>query len=450
VPVFNVDGHERIGPWNRPNQRGPAQMGWRVTAQNLNLNRDYAKAESPEMQAMLRLVNAWDPLVAVDLHTTDGAQFEHDVAVMVEPVQSGDEALRAAGRAWRDGVIERLAAQGSLPLPFYPAFVETDNPASGFKDGVSPPRFSTGYFVLRNRLGMLVETHSWKDYPTRVHTTRKVVDAVLELVAQHGAAWQHQAREADARAAKLTDLALTYDADDSWREIEFRGVAYTRTPSPVSGALMTRYDESRPVVWRLPLREHVVPTLTVAAPGAGYLVPVEYSERVATLLARHGIRFERVREAQPALAVHAFRVEKITRKPESFEGRTMSELSGRWGPETRALPAGSLFVPIAQPLARLVMNLLEPQAPDSMASWGSFDAAFEIKEGMEAYVAEALAREQLAINPALAAAFEAQLRSDPAFAASPEQRLNFFYRRHASWDERAGLYPVLRLDKRLR
>jgi hypothetical protein len=69
---------------------------------------------------------------------------------------------------------------------------------------------------------------------------------------------------------------------------------------------------------------------------------------------------------------------------------------------------------------------------------------------MEAYVAEALAREQLAINPALAAAFEAQLRSDPAFAASPEQRLNFFYRRHASWDERAGLYPVLRLDKRLR
>ncbi|MDP0983616.1 M14 family zinc carboxypeptidase, partial [Klebsiella variicola] len=86
VPVFNADGHERFGPWNRPNQRGPEQMGWRVTAQNLNLNRDYAKADAPEMQAMLGLVRAWDPLAIVDLHTTDGAQFRHDIAVMVEPL----------------------------------------------------------------------------------------------------------------------------------------------------------------------------------------------------------------------------------------------------------------------------------------------------------------------------------------------------------------------------
>jgi len=48
VPVFNVDGHERFGAWNRPNQRGPEQMGWRVTAQNYNLNRDYVKADGPE------------------------------------------------------------------------------------------------------------------------------------------------------------------------------------------------------------------------------------------------------------------------------------------------------------------------------------------------------------------------------------------------------------------
>ena len=38
-----------------------------ANAQNLNLNRDYVKADAPEMQAMLTLVNAWDPLVYVDL-----------------------------------------------------------------------------------------------------------------------------------------------------------------------------------------------------------------------------------------------------------------------------------------------------------------------------------------------------------------------------------------------
>ena len=97
VPVFNVDGHERFGAWNRPNQRGPEQMGWRTTAQNYNLNRDYVKADAPEMQAMLRLVDAWDPIAYIDLHVTDGAKFEQDVAVQVEPVHAGDAALRSRG-----------------------------------------------------------------------------------------------------------------------------------------------------------------------------------------------------------------------------------------------------------------------------------------------------------------------------------------------------------------
>jgi len=143
VPVFNVDGHERFGAWNRPNQRGPREMGWRTTAQNYNLNRDYAKADAPEMQAMLALVEAWDPIAYVDLHATNGAQFEHDISIQVEPVHAGDDALRAVGRTFRDAVMNDLAAQGSLPLPYYPSFVEHDNPASGFEDGVSPPRFST-------------------------------------------------------------------------------------------------------------------------------------------------------------------------------------------------------------------------------------------------------------------------------------------------------------------
>ena len=73
VPVFNIDGHERFRAWNRPNQNGPAEMGWRTTARNFNLNRDYAKADAPEMQAMLALIVAWDPVAWIDLHVSDGA-----------------------------------------------------------------------------------------------------------------------------------------------------------------------------------------------------------------------------------------------------------------------------------------------------------------------------------------------------------------------------------------
>jgi hypothetical protein len=446
VPVFNVDGHERFGAWNRPNQRGPEQMGWRTTAQNFNLNRDYMKADAPEMQAMLGLVRTWDPLTMVDLHTTDGAQFEHDIAIMVEPVNAGDAALRAAGRAWRDGVIEALARQGGLPLPFYPSFVESDNPASGFRDNVPTPRFSQGYFLLRNRLGMLVETHSWRPYPHRVRQTRETVDAVLDLVARHGRDWLRAAQAADARVP--TEAVLSWRTTDEAREIEFRGYAYTRTPSEISGALMTRYDETRPEVWRVPLRDRILPETVRAAPRAGYLVPAEHAAWVGAHLAHHGVRFERLVQARPAVPVQAYRATGVKGDPATTEGHRRVTLSGQWADEARDLPAGSLFVPIAQPLATLAMHLLEPDAPDSLASWGRFATAFETKEYMEPYVAEQVAREQLAASPALREAFAARLKEDAAFAASPWARLGFFHRRHASWDERYNLYPVLRLDQR--
>jgi hypothetical protein len=448
VPVFNVDGHERFGAWNRPNQRGPEQMGWRVTAQNYNLNRDYAKADAPEMQAMLRLVDAWDPIAYVDLHVTDGAQFEHDVSIQVEPVHAGDDELRKAGRAMRDAVITRLAGQGALPLPFYPSFAESDNPQSGFVDGVSPPRFSTGYFQLRNRFGMLVETHSWREYAHRVKLTRDTVLAMVELNARQGQDWMRIAKDADARAAKLAgeSVALAYDASDKVRTIDFRGYEYTRTPSDISGALMTRYDETRPQIWTVPLRDDVRAALSVAAPKAGYLVPVAHAPWVGAKLKQHGIDYRIVDHAMPAVAAEVFRADKATFASGSVEGHQRLVLEGTWKPEPRDVDAGALFVPIAQPKARLVMALLEPQAPDAIAAWGGFNNHFEQKEYMEAYVAEDVAREMLANDPALKAAFEKRLKDDAAFAKNPFERLQFFARRHESWDERYNLYPVLRTD----
>ena len=448
VPVFNVDGHERFGRWNRPNQRGPVEMGWRSTAQNYNLNRDYMKADAPEMQHMLALVNAWDPLAYVDLHVTDGAQFEPDVSIQVEPVHAGDAALRVAGAALRDNVMADLAKQGSDPKPYYISFAENDNPQSGFVDTVSNPRFSTGYFQLRNRFAMLVETHSWKDYPTRVRITRNTIVSLLEQVAQHGAAWRQTALAADARAAQLAgrELPLSYKTTDTSRLIAFRGYAYTRTPSEVSGALMTRYDETTPQVWTVPLRDEIVPDLQVTAPKAGYLVPAAQAAMVGAKLRQHGVRYQVLAVAPGSLPVETFRATQVTFGATSFEGRQTAQVTGEWQAEERAIGAGALYVPVNQPKARLVVALLEPRAPDSLQAWGSFNTAYEAKEYMEDYVAEDVARAQLAADPQLAAQFRDKLASDPAFANSPHARLAFFARRHSSWDERLNLYPVLRTD----
>ncbi|AEO41721.1 M14 family metallopeptidase [Xanthomonas euvesicatoria] len=445
VPVFNVDGHERFGAWNRPNQRGPEQMGWRTTAQNLNLNRDYVKADAPEMQAMLQLVQQWDPLMYVDLHVTDGAKFEHDVSVQVEPVHAGDAGLQRDGTHWRDAVLADLKKQGSLPLPYYPSFVHEDDPSSGFADDVSPPRFSHGYFLLRNRFGMLVETHSWKDYPTRVRITRNAIVSVLQQAARHGTQWRADALAADQRATRLagTTEPLSFAAGPDARTVAFRGYAYTRTPSPISGALMTHYDESKPQVWKVPLRDQIKPDVVVDAPRGGYLVPAAQAALVGEKLRLHGIQFTTIGTAAQR-PVQTFRAEAVKFAARSNESHQTVELSGQWRNETRSVPAGSLFVPIAQPKARLVMAILEPQAPDSLLQWGFFNTAFERKEYMEAYVAEEVARDMLANDAALKAQFEQRIASDPDFSNNPQARLEFFAKRHASWDERYQLYPVLR------
>ena len=142
VPVFNVDGHERFAA-NRPNQRGPEEMGWRITAQNLNLNRDYVKADAPEMRAMLALLRAWDPVLYVDLHVTDGAKFRHDVSITVEPSETPGAPLHEAARKLRGDVVAALAARAICRSSSIRRSWSTTIPTSGFAVGVAPPASHT-------------------------------------------------------------------------------------------------------------------------------------------------------------------------------------------------------------------------------------------------------------------------------------------------------------------
>lgn len=470
VPAFNTDGHERFGRWNRPNQVGPEEMGWRATAQNLNLNRDYTKADSPEMQAMLRLINAWDPLICADLHVTDGADFEPDISLQVEPIHQGDPQLYETGAKLRDALIEKLAAQGSLPLPFYPDLVETDDPASGFHVTVYSPRFSTGYFAYRNRFTVLVETHSWKDYATRVRVTRNTIISLAELIAAHGGRWLDEVQRSDGNASQLagTDVVLDYVA--GWREptkrldnandesgderdpnvttIDFRGYAYTRTPSPISGELVTAYDPKTPQIWRVPLRKNTAPSLIVNAPRGGYIVAAGHAQDIGEKLALHGITFETLPAGLGNVQVSCFRATRAEFSSAPYEGRMRVQLHGEWRDEPQEVPAGCLFAPIGQPLARLLMALLEPQAPDSFAAWGFFNAWFEQKEYIEPYVAEMIARDLLNNDASLAVEFNRLIKAEPAFAGNPQARREFFQRRHVSWDQRFNLYPVYRWETR--
>jgi hypothetical protein len=174
------------------------------------------------------------------------------------------------------------------------------------------------------------------------------------------------------------------------------------------------------------------------------VIPVAEAAWVERKLTLHGIEFRRLDKAIPQAVVETFRADKASFSAQSFESHQNLTLEGAWKAEPRDISAGSLFVPIAQAKARLVMALLEPTAPDSLLAWGGFNNAYERKEYMEPYVAEAVARQMMKDDPAIAAEFNQRLASDAEFAKDANARLEFFARKHASWDDRYQLYPVLR------
>jgi hypothetical protein len=267
------------------------------------------------------------------------------------------------------------------------------------------------------------------------------------MVAKEGAGWRTQQHAADSRAEQLggQEIALEFDNGPHVSTIDFRGYAYSREPSAVSGSLVTRYDTTQPELWHLPFKDVVVPKTSVKAPTGGYVVPAADAAWMSEKLALHGIRFERLAKPSTDAPLETFRATKVTYSKTPFEGHTAMTFEGKWQGDRRALPAGSLFVPIAQPNARVLVALLEPQAPDSFAAWGFFNTAFEQKEYMEPYVAEQVAREILAKDPKVADAFKKKLAEDAEFAANPQARLDFFYQLSPSWDERLNLYPVYRV-----
>ena len=447
VPVFNIDGHERFGPNNRPNQVGPQEMGWRVTGQNLNLNRDYVKADAPEMVALLTLLHGWDPLFYVDLHVTDGANFEHDVSVQLEPQKVGPEPMRSLGAKLREELFAELESRGHLPLPFYPSFRENDDPASGVNYGVSPPRFSQQYWAANRRYGVLVETHSWKPYAHRVVTTRHVLEGFLRLVARDAQALlaARKAADTEAEAGKARDVVLLWENTDTHRPIAFRGYVYERTPSELTTQQWIRYDASKPQVWTIPYYEELRPALTATLPAGGYLVPPAHAAWVAEKLSTHGLRFQRLGQEVPSATVEVFRATEARPRPTSYEGRQGLSVKGQWTKEPQRLPVGTLYVPAAQKGLPLLAHLLEPLGPDSLLAWGFFNNHFEQKEYVEDYVLEPFARELLAKDPAVKTEWEAKLK-DPEFAGNPRARLRFFYERHPAYDPRFNLYPVFRVD----
>ncbi len=444
IPILSVDGHERASAYSRPNQRGPRIQGWRNTATNQNLNRDYLKLDQVEMRAVRGLILKYRPDLYVDIHVTDGMDYQYDVTYGYNGengVWSRSPAIaRWLDSAFKPAMNQALHAQGHIPgeLVFG---VDDSNPRAGLSDGGLGERFSNGWGSAAHVPTILIENHSLKPHEQRVLGTYVFLEQALRLLADHGP--DLRAAIAQDSALRPAEIPANFEADDQPTTTrEFLGIRYEMYDSPASGRQEVRWlGEPDPEPWAMPFYgSH--PTLTLRRPEA-YWVPAHRADVIERLRA-HGVTMETL-DAPRTVSVEMLRLDDpklATRPNEGHVPVTVASVT----PERRdwTFQPGSVRVPTDQPLGDIVVLLLEPQSSESLFAWGLFPEVLSRVEYIEGYAIAPLAERMMAADPALKAEFEAKLASDPEFAADGDARLQWFYERTPFHDDRYRLYPVAR------
>ena len=440
VPIFNVDGHERTSRFGRINQRGPESIGWRTNARNLNLNRDYTKLDTDEVRGMVSALDHWKPDLYVDLHVTDGLDYQYDITFgWNETTGYSPEIARWLGTNFRPALMRDLRHMGHIPGPLI--FPAGDDLTRGLTVANYPPRFSHGYGDARHMATVLVENHSLKPYEQRVLGTRVLLESAMETLGREG----NTLRQASHADSDLHPDPIPLD----WSEpksgavpetLEFLGIESRSSASAISGATRIEFF-GRPATLRLPVLRQSEVRARVSRPKA-YWVPAAWSDIVERLTI-HGIRVERTAVPRD-LDVEMYRITEPKLATDAVEGRV--RLSGKTTVEKRRehFTVGSYRVPLNQPLGELAAILLEPSSPDSFFQWGFFHQILQRTEYVEGYIVEPMAEQMMAANPALRAEFERRVAGDEAFRKNPEARLRFFYERTPYFDQRWRLYPIAR------
>ena len=449
VPIFSVDSHERFGKYHRINQNGPTEMGWRTTAQNLNLNRDWAKADAPEMKAMLRLFSSWLPDFFIDTHTTDGADYQYIITYGIEKYQN----IYRDTRKWITNKLipyfEKKVNDDGFLITQYFGF-RGRKIENGLTGGSFSPRFSHSYSAAQNRPGLLVETHMMKPYKDRVFSTKSLINAVIELLNENPNEIIKLNKQADEDAInkysiKKEFLPLSLKLTNTNKPFLFRGFKAERDSSWVSGSVWTKYTNEKND-FTVPYYDELEVSDSVQVP-AEYLIPEEWGkwDDIINRIKLHGIKVEQlVKDKNLRVTRYKFKNKKFATY--SYESHQRVKAEYEKYIEEVNVPKGTYVIKTNQRTVKMIVNLLEPKANDSFLSWGFFNSIFERKEYFESYVMEKIAREMMQENPDLKKEFKKKLVEDKKFRDSPRQRLNFFYVRSPYDDDHLNVYPVMRVE----
>ncbi len=379
APIFNPDGNEQVSTKNRPSQKGPAGgVGVRVNGQNLDLNRDGVKLETPEVRSLVQnVLLRWDPVFFLDAHTHNGSYHQEPVTWVWGLNPNGDAAIfdYMADKVWP--AIERHMRErfDTLTVP-HGDFLDPRDPARGWVPLGPESRYLSNYVGLRNRLSVLDEQYPYVDFETRVKGARALMLSFIEYLHRHRDEVVALVTQADratvARGANPSEkdvFVIETEPVALARKLTIRGYEMTvedtggRYPKVTPSQAKRNYEN-------VPYLAKYAPKRAVRLPR-GYLITARAPEVIGKLR-EHGLVVERL-AAEASVTVEAFSVKKLTGSPFSDQGHYTSTVQGSYSDRTMTFAPGTYFVSMAQPLANVAAQLLEPESPDGLVTWNFFD-----------------------------------------------------------------------------
>lgn len=450
IPIINVDGHEDFGTHYRINQNGPLEVGARFTAQKYNMNRDFVKADAPETRALLKLYGKWMPELFIDIHVTNGADFQYvttyglDHCGFLPP-----NMLQWSTNIFEANLKEKMKESN---FPIFPYFDYSDYPnfPAGILPANFPPQYSNGYASANNRLGMLIENHIYKPYKQRVTSAYLMLKHSMEIIGNNSHALQKEIAAADnyvssqSFAQDSLPLMFNHNHKES-TQVDFLAWETKTETSELTGAQWSFSDRNAPTTIKMPFFTSYNQDLIIKIPRA-YIIP---QEQIATieLLDVHSIKYSHI-STDTTYTAQTYRFHNPEWSKFPYEGRVTLNTNITEQCESVKCNAGDIIVYTNQPKIKIVAHMLEPKSPTSLVYWGFYNSY--ARPATEFWIRlnymEVKGRELLANDPQLRKEFELKKEQDKEFASNPTAILQYFMTKvRANIEQDANRYPVIKI-----
>lgn len=443
IPVYNIGGAHNRNCCSRANQNGPLEYGFRGNSKNLDLNRDFIKADSKNTLAFYKIFHTLNPAVFIDTHTSNGADYQYVMTLITSQLNKMNPVLADfVSTSMNPYLYTEMEKKGFPMIPYVTTM--KDIPDHGLVDFLETPRYSTGYSNLFNTIGFVAETHMLKSFEQRFQATYDLLFTIIRFMETNHLQLKKTLQKADENLGQTKLFPLNWELDTAqFDSIYFMGFEAEYKLSEVTGNTRLYYNREKPFTKKIRYYNTYAAHDFVERPEY-YIIPQAWDVIIPKLQANNVEVFRLNKNLSISAEVYTIIHFETVKGP--YEGHYLHHSVEVDNNKKQVdFRVGDYVVPTANDKVRFLVETLEPHAVDSYLAWNYFDAILQQKEWFSAYVFEDEAPLILESNPALKSAFEEKKKNDADFAGSPFAQLYFIYKGSDHYEPSHNQYPVCRI-----